>query len=108
QVYFHLSFRESVAHLAMECTQIAAGDALLADAAAFYQSSWPVSPRRRTISASQGLRIRNCSASSGSVMLPEAACARTCYRSADTGFISSWRPGRATRKGGEAFSSAPV
>ena len=37
QVYFHLSFRESVAHLAMECTQIAAGDALLADAAAFYQ-----------------------------------------------------------------------
>jgi DNA primase len=37
QVYFHLSFRESVAHLAMECIQIAGNDDLLADAAAFYQ-----------------------------------------------------------------------
>jgi hypothetical protein len=36
-VYYHLSFRDSVAHLAIESAQIAGNDDLLADAAAFYQ-----------------------------------------------------------------------
>jgi DNA primase len=37
QVYYHLSFRDSVAHLAMESALIAGNDDVLDDATAFYQ-----------------------------------------------------------------------
>jgi DNA primase len=56
QVYFNLSFRDSVAHLAREWAQIAGHDDVLADTVAFYQYQLPRHPEALDYLHQRGLR----------------------------------------------------
>jgi len=56
QVYFGLSFRDSVAHLARERAQIAGGDDLLGDSVAFYQYQLSCHPEALDYLLQRGLR----------------------------------------------------